>query len=125
MRRVSILLNLQLIFKLTIQWVVPKCGCASTGSKSGHPAKWSKASAKIKSKPIIMSDQDLEDNDVARSKMVKGKNSDVGDRDDNPNKATKGLKPPAVDDYGYPPLHDLNNLSADEPYVPCICCVAQ
>ena len=78
---------------------------------------------KIKSKPIITSDQDLEDNNAARSETVKGKNNNVGDGDDNPNKVTKGLKPPTVDDYGYPPIHDLKNPLADEPYAQCIHCV--
>ena len=56
---------------------------------------------------------------------MKGKNSDVGDGDDDPDKETKGMNPPAVDEYGYPPLHDLENPSSDEPYAPCLCCVAQ
>ena len=105
--------------------VVPKRARASTGSESGHPPKQSKASTRIKSKAIITLDQDSDGKDAAGSETVKGKNSDVGDGDDDPDKETKGMKPPAVDEYGYPPLHDLENPSSDEPYGPCLRCIAQ
>ena len=70
-------------------------------------------------------DQDSDGKNAARSETVKGKNSDVGDGDNDPDKETKGMKPPTVDEYRYPPLHDLENPSSNEPYMPCLHCVAQ